>query len=71
MFGPSDWNVEMLLTTKEKKYALKDLLQIPSIVQWTKDNKFQPKTNDRVKDELGWYVDLLTFVIKEKPWTSK
>jgi hypothetical protein len=70
MFGPSDWNVEILLTTNEKKYAFKDLLQIPSIALWTKDNKFQPRTNDRAKDELSWYIDLLTFVIKEKPWTS-
>lgn len=70
MFGPSDWNVEILLTVNEKKYALKDLLEIPSIAQWTKDNKFQPKANDIVKDELSWYVSLLTFVIKERPWRS-
>jgi hypothetical protein len=70
MFGPSEWNVEMLLTVKEKQYAFKDLLQISSVAQWTRDNKFQPRTNDRVKDELSWYVELLTFVVKEKPWTN-
>jgi len=70
MFGPSDWNVEMLLTTKQKKYALKDLLEIPPIAQWTKDNKFQPRTNDKIKDELIWFADLLKFVITRKPWAD-
>ena len=70
MFGPSDWNVEILLTTEQKKYAFKDLLEIPSIAQWTKENKFQPGTNDRIKEEVIWFAELLKFVIKIKPWIN-
>lgn len=70
MFGPSDWKVEILLTTDKKKYSFKNLLEIPLVVQWTRNNKFQLRTNGRVKEEVEWYVELLAFVIKEQPWTN-
>jgi hypothetical protein len=31
LFGPSDWDVEMIINTPKKKYAFKDLLQILEI----------------------------------------
>jgi hypothetical protein len=68
MFGPSDWHVEIVFTTNDKKYNFGDLLQIPSVAHWVSDNKFQLKTNDKIKDEVDWFVDLLTFVVKAKPW---
>ena len=68
MFGPSDWNVEILLEKNGRKYAFKDLLQIPSIAQWTINNKFRQITNDRIKDEVFWFVDLIKFVIEIKQW---
>ena len=44
MFGPSDWNVEILLEKNKTKYAFKELLQNSSIAQWVRENKFQQKT---------------------------
>jgi len=70
IFGPSDWNVEIVFTTTDKKYEFKDLVQIPSVALWTRDNKFTPKSNDKIKDQVDWFVDLLTFVIKVRPWTN-
>ncbi len=70
MLGPSDWNVEILLELNEKKYAFKDLLQIPSIAQWTRDNKFVQKTNYRIKEEVFWFVDLLKFVFETRAWIN-
>ena len=63
MFGPSDWNVEIILARNGKTYTFKDLLQIPSVAQWTKDNKYKPETSNRIiADEIGWFVKLLRFV---------
>jgi hypothetical protein len=64
MCGPSDWNVEILLEKNHRKYAFKDLLQIPSIAQWTIKNKLRQVTNDRLKDEVFWFVDLIKFVLE-------
>ena len=63
MFGPSDWDVEIIIRRKGRKYAFKDLLQIPSVAQWTEDNKYKQKTSDRIiADEVAWFVRLLKFV---------
>jgi len=63
MFGPSDWNVEIIIKRNGRKYAFKDLLQIPSVAQWTKDNRYRQETSDRnIADEVGWFVKLLKFV---------
>lgn len=70
MLGPSDWNVEILLETDETKYAFKEILQISSIAYWTRGNKFQQKTNDRIRDEVIWFVELLRFVFTMRPWTN-
>ena len=65
MFGPSDWHVEIIIKRNGRKYAFKDLLQIPSVVQWTKDNKYKQETSDRIiADEVGWFVNLLKFVFE-------
>jgi aryl-phospho-beta-D-glucosidase BglC (GH1 family) len=68
MFGPSDWNVEILLAKNGKKYAFEDLLQIPLIAQWTIKNKFRQVTNDRIKDEVFWFVNLTKFLLEIKQW---
>ena len=70
MFGRSDWKVEILLETNEIMYAFKDLLQISSIAYWTRENKFQQKTNDRIRDEVIWFVEFLRFVFTMRPWTN-
>ncbi len=66
MYGPSDWDVEIRIKRNWRNwrtYAFKDLLQIPSVAQWTEDNKYKQETSDRIiADEVDWFVKLLKFV---------
>jgi len=65
ILGPSDWHVEIILLTKNKKYEFKDLLGIPSISQWTTINKFEPTTKETIKDEVVWFMKFIRFVLTE------
>lgn len=65
MFGPSDWDVNIVVKRSGKKYEFKDLLQIPSVAHWMKDNKYKQETGNRIiADEVGWFVKLLKFVFE-------
>ena len=58
LFGPSDWDIEMIIHTSKGKFAFKDLLNIPEVNRWINDNRY--KENGRnVKNELLWFVELL------------
>ena len=46
LFGPSDWDVEMIIITSKGRFAFRDLLEIPSILKWVKDNRYRQE-NDR------------------------
>ena len=59
LFGPSDWDVEMILTTKKGKFAFKDLLKISSVAKWVEDNRYLQKDARNVKNELLWFIELL------------
>lgn len=69
MYGPSDWNVELSVTKNGRKYEFKDILQIPPILQWIMDNKFQRQTSNNIKNEVTWFIDLLRFIIKTQALT--
>jgi hypothetical protein len=58
LFGPSDWNVEMIVYTSKGKFAFKELLQIPMIKQWD-NNRYKQENERDVKLELLWFVELL------------
>jgi hypothetical protein len=34
LFGPSDWDIEMLIYIGNRKFAFKDLLEILAIAKW-------------------------------------
>lgn len=61
IYGPSDWDVEMLITTPTRKLALKDLLQIPAIADWFANNRYKSANGRNAADELHWFVELLKF----------
>lgn len=63
MFGPSDWDVEMLIYTSKGKYAFKDLLEIPKISEWVNSNKYKQTNGRSIKDEIAWFIDLLKFAL--------
>lgn len=59
LFGPSDWAIEMIINTSKGKYAGKDLLQIPEILKWINENKYQQITQRDMRNELLWFIELL------------
>jgi len=61
LFGPSDWDIEMIVYTSTGKYAFKDLLAIPLISEWVNQNRYTQEGQRDIKKELGWYVSLLKF----------
>lgn len=59
LFGPSDWDIEMIVYTSKGKFAFKDLLSIPEINRWVSDNRYKQENGRNVKNELLWFVELL------------
>ena len=59
LFGPSEWNIEMIIYTSKGKFAFKDLLEIPAIAKWVNDNRYKQENGRNVKSELLWFVELL------------
>lgn len=59
LFGPSDWDIEMIIYTSKGKFAFKDLLSISEINRWVSDNRYKQESGRNMKNELLWYVELL------------
>lgn len=59
LFGPSDWDIEMIIYTSKGKFAFKDLLSIPGIISWVNKNRYKQENSRNLKKELEWFVDLL------------
>ncbi len=61
LFGPSDYQIEMIVYTSKGKFAFKELLQIPEIAAWVNKNQYIEKDRRDLKREIAWFVDLLDF----------
>jgi hypothetical protein len=61
MFGPPEFQVEIIVHIASKEYAFKDLLQGPDIADWVRNNKYRQDGKRAVKNELMWFVELLKF----------
>ncbi len=59
IFGPSNWDIEMIIYSSKGKFAFKDLLSITEVKRWVSDNRYKQKNERNVKNELVWFVDLL------------
>ncbi|MCX6263256.1 MAG: hypothetical protein NTZ47_01770 [Bacteroidetes bacterium] len=59
IFGPSNWDIEMIIYTSKGKFAFRDLLSIPEIVNWVNNNRYKEVSSRNIKNELEWFVDLL------------
>lgn len=59
LFGPSEWNIEMIIYTTNGKYEFKDLLTISEVKKWVNDNRYEQRNGRNIKDELLWLVELL------------
>jgi hypothetical protein len=61
LFGPSDWDIEILINTPNGRFSFKDLLLIEPIKKWTEENPYRNDGTRNVKNELLWYLNLLKF----------
>lgn len=59
LFGPSNWDVEMIIYTSKGKFSFKDLLSIPEINSWVDTNRYIQGNGRNIKNELEWFVSLL------------
>ncbi len=59
LFGPSEWDIEVIIYTSKGKFAFKDLLNIPEISRWVNDNKYREVNGRNVRNELLWFIELL------------
>lgn len=61
LFGPPDWDTEMIIYISTEKFAFKDLLQIPAIAKWVDENRYTQENGRSIRNELLWDVELLKF----------
>jgi hypothetical protein len=59
VFGPPEWNIEMIVYTSTGKFAFKDLLNIPEINRWVTNNRYKQEDVRNIKNELLWFIKLL------------
>jgi hypothetical protein len=59
LFGPSNWDIEMIIYSSKGKFAFKDLLNIPEVNTWVNDNRYKQEIGRNVENELLWFVNLL------------
>jgi hypothetical protein len=48
----------MIIYTSSKKYAFKDLMEIPSVYKWVNDNRYTDGNKKSIKRELLWFIGL-------------
>ena len=56
LFGPPEWHAEMFVRTTKGRFALKDLLDIPLVADWSNANG---DDEVGVEAEVSWYASLL------------
>ena len=59
LFGPSDWETEIIIYTSKDEFGFKDLLEIPAIAKWVDENRYTQGNERNIKKELHWDVELL------------
>lgn len=64
LFGPSDWDIEMIIYTSKGKFTFKDLLSIQEINKWVNDNRYKQENGRNLKNELLWFVELLKWSLQ-------
>ena len=60
-YGPPEYEIDIVIFTLKSKFEFKDLLQIPAIVTWVKDNRYIPTNRKDLEREMLWLIELLKF----------
>lgn len=73
MYGPSEYHVEMVIYIPNRKFELKDLLEIPEVASWANNYRHVQFDENIIKNELLWYIELMKFslpIICPKFWKA-
>ena len=65
LFGPPEFQIEMIIYTSKGKFAFRDLLEIKTIWKWVNDNRYVQLNDRSIKDELNWFVELMKVSMAE------
>lgn len=63
LFGPSDWDIDMILYKNHTKYGLNEMLQIDSVRKWFQENRYENVNERDLLREMQWYLGLLKVFI--------
>ncbi len=61
LYGPPEYEIEMIIYKNDNKTNFKDLLQISEIKSWVNQNKYIEGKSRNLKRELLWFIDLFNF----------
>ena len=61
LFGPPEFQVEILIKTTKGSFAFRDLLKNSHIIAWVNNNRYTQSGNRNIKNEILWFVQLLNF----------
>lgn len=63
-FGPSDWDIEIIIQTSKGKFGFRDLMEIKETKIWILDNIYKKVHPRSIESELFWFLDLLRNSLK-------
>ncbi len=61
IFGPSDYQIEMIIYTSKGKFAFRDLLKITAISEWVNNYRYIQGNERNIREEMMWFIELLKF----------
>ncbi len=57
-WGPPEFEIDLIIYTKKRKYEFKDLLEIPTVGKWANENRYVERNGRNYKEEFMWLIEL-------------
>ena len=61
LYGPPEYEVDIIVYTAKGKFEFKDLLENSDIAAWVNKNKYLMGNEKNIRNEMLWFVELLKF----------
>ncbi|CAN5487389.1 hypothetical protein BH10BAC2_BH10BAC2_11720 [soil metagenome] len=59
LFGPPQFEVDIITYISNEKYSFGDLLKILAILEWVNNNRYKQENGRNIHKEILWFIDLL------------
>ena len=59
VFGPSEWEISIVIYALNQKYSFGDLLKISAVLEWVNNNRYKEENGRNIQNEVLWFTDLL------------